>query len=183
MHFFTPTPLLRQVLLAVLALVAGGLGSGCQSSRPGFSFQPAPGRVAAENPANNPVTTITTTPITWARSKVPAVALTLVHAPLRLYQRTLPTPTRAAVSGTVGATHPLAPPVAQRLLAQRRPWLARPRAQAEVGLGTTVLGVLGLVVLPVGLLGLLLGGGLAWGVVAGLGAVAVLVAYLDPFWR
>lgn len=182
MHFFTPTPLLRQVLLAVLALVAGGLGSGCQSSRPGFSFQPAPGRMATENPADNPLATTTTTTTTWARSKVPAVAPTLVHAPLRLHQRTFPAP-RAAVSGTVGAARPLAPPLAQRLLAQRRPWLARPRAQAEVGLGTTVLGVLGLVALPVGLLGLLLGGGLAWGIVAGLGAVAVLVAYLDPFWR
>ena len=178
MHFFTPTPLLRQVLLAVLALVAGGLGSGCQSSRPGFSFQPAPGRVAIKRPA----ATTTTTSTTWATSKVPAVAPTLVHAPPRLHQRTFPMP-RAAVSGTVGVARPLAPPLAQRFLAQRRPWLTRPRAQAEVGLGTTVLGVLGLVALPMGLLGLLLGGGLAWGIVAGLGAVAVLVAYLDPFWR
>ena len=64
----------------------------------------------------------------------------------------------------------------------RRTLLARPRAMAEVGLGTTVLGVLGLVVLPIALLGLLLsGGGLVWGILAGLAAVAVLVAYLDPF--
>ncbi|WP_310394444.1 hypothetical protein [Hymenobacter sp.] len=56
----------------------------------------------------------------------------------------------------------------------------KPEGPAEAGLGTTVLGVLGLVVLPVGLIGLLLGGGLAWGIIAGLGALAVLVAYLDP---
>ena len=60
--------------------------------------------------------------------------------------------------------------------------LRRAHATAEVGLGTTVLGVLGLVVLPIALIGLLLsGGGLVWGLVAGLAALAVLVAYLDPF--
>ncbi|GAB3853227.1 hypothetical protein GCM10028822_21780 [Hymenobacter terrigena] len=66
----------------------------------------------------------------------------------------------------------------------RRPILARPHATAEAGLGTTVLGVLGLVVLPIALLGLLLsGGGLVWGIVAGAAALAVLVAYIDPFGR
>ena len=66
----------------------------------------------------------------------------------------------------------------------QRPLLARPRATAEAGLGTTVLGVLGLVVLPIALLGLLLsGGGLVWGIVAAAAALAVLVAYLDPFGR
>ncbi len=179
MHFFTPTPLLRQGLLAVLTLIAGGLGSGCQSSRAGFSFQPAPGRVAAESLAKSP--TATPTPA-CATPKVLVVNSTLAQEPLRPRQRTTPMP-RPAVSDPVSTLRSFTPPLAQRLLAQRRPWLARPRAQAEVGLGTTVLGVLGLVALPVGLLGLLLGGGLAWGIVAGLGAVAVLVAYLDPFWR
>lgn len=66
----------------------------------------------------------------------------------------------------------------------RRSWLTRPHNTAEAGLGTTVLGVLGLVVLPVALLGLLLsGGGLVWGILAGLAALAVLVAYIDPFGR
>ena len=65
----------------------------------------------------------------------------------------------------------------------RRALLRRPHATAEVGLGTTVLGVLGLVVLPIALIGLLLGGGLVWGVLAGLAALAVLVAYIDPFGR
>ena len=67
---------------------------------------------------------------------------------------------------------------------RRRVLLTRPHTTAEVGLGTTVLGVLGLVVLPIALIGLLLsGGGLVWGIVAGLAALAVLVAYLDPFGR
>jgi hypothetical protein len=51
-----------------------------------------------------------------------------------------------------------------------------------VGLGTTVLGVLGLVLLPIVLIGLLLsGGGLVWAILAGAAALAVLVAYIDPF--
>jgi hypothetical protein len=63
-----------------------------------------------------------------------------------------------------------------------RHFLTRPHATAERGLGTTVLGVLGLIALPVALIGLLLsGGGLVWAIIAGAAAVAVLVAYLDPF--
>jgi len=65
----------------------------------------------------------------------------------------------------------------------RRALLQRPQATTEAGLGTTVLGVLGLIMLPIALVVLLLGGGLVWGIVAGLAALAVLVAYLDPFGR
>lgn len=73
-------------------------------------------------------------------------------------------------------------PTTRPATAHRRALLSRRRATAEVGLGTTVLGVLGLVVLPIALLGLLLsGGGLVWGILAGAAALAVLVAYLDPF--
>ena len=73
-------------------------------------------------------------------------------------------------------------PIERPAASHRRPLLHRPHATAEVGLGTTVLGVLGLIVLPIALIGLLLsGGGLVWGIVAGLAALAVLVAYLDPF--
>ncbi|UOQ75374.1 hypothetical protein MUN84_11605 [Hymenobacter sp. 5516J-16] len=59
--------------------------------------------------------------------------------------------------------------------------VAAPAHGTEVGLGTTVLGVLGLVVLPLALLGLLIWGGPVWAILAGLAALAVLVAYLDPF--
>ena len=55
---------------------------------------------------------------------------------------------------------------------------------APLVLGTTVFGILGIVALPIALLGLLLsGGGLVWGIVAGAAALAILVAYLDPFGR
>ena len=52
----------------------------------------------------------------------------------------------------------------------------------EVGLGTTVLGVLGLIVAPIALIGLLIWGGPVWAILLGLAALAVLVAYIDPFW-
>jgi hypothetical protein len=67
---------------------------------------------------------------------------------------------------------------------QRRALLQRPHATAEAGLGTTVLGVLGLITLPIAALGLILSGGaLGWIIVGGLAALAVLVAYIDPFGR
>lgn len=66
-----------------------------------------------------------------------------------------------------------------RSTAQRQVFV--PQRPTEVGLGTTVLGVLGLVVLPLSLLGLLIWGGPVWAVLAGLAALAVLVAYIDPF--
>ena len=63
----------------------------------------------------------------------------------------------------------------------RRAFRHRAHAPAEVGLGTTVLGVLGLVTLPIALIGLALsGGGVVWAVIAAAAALAVLVAYLDP---
>ena len=66
----------------------------------------------------------------------------------------------------------------------RRSLLHRAQAPAEAGLGTTVFGILGLITLPIALLGLLLsGGGLVWGIVAGAAALAILVAWLDPFGR
>ncbi|GAB2796854.1 hypothetical protein GCM10027175_39690 [Hymenobacter latericoloratus] len=72
-------------------------------------------------------------------------------------------------------------PVQTRPAAQAARKAAGPGHRAEVGLGTTVLGVLGLVVLPVALLGLLIWGGPVWAILGGLAALAVLVAYLDPF--
>jgi hypothetical protein len=59
--------------------------------------------------------------------------------------------------------------------------LARHRPAAESGLGLTVLGLLGMVTLVVALVGLLVsGGGLVWAAIAGVAALVVLLAYLDP---
>jgi hypothetical protein len=76
------------------------------------------------------------------------------------------------------------PKIGQSRTLQRRALLRRPHATAEAGLGTTVLGVLGLIALPIAALGLILSGGaLGWIIVGGLAALAVLVAYIDPFGR
>ena len=59
---------------------------------------------------------------------------------------------------------------------------AAPRNTAESGLGTTFLGILGILAIPVGLIGLLLSGGaLAWGIVALVGGLLLLNAVFEPF--
>ena len=182
MLFATRPHLFHSRLLALLVIV-GGLASGCQSSRPSFSFQPMPGRVrevktaeaivAAPQLATTPATTATDAPVVQPMASAP-IARKYRHGLLQ------PQPVVASVESTIITPLTTARPVVR----YRRPLLARHRATAEAGLGTTVLGVLGLVVLPIALLGLLLsGGGLVWGIVAGAAALAVLVAYLDPFGR
>ena len=177
MFFATRPRLLHSNLLALLVIFAG-LASGCQSSRPSFSFQPAPGRMRAVPETITPPDSLTTratlapvASVMLAGSRAPRQARTQVRAvPM------VETPTAIASTDKSTAKRPMA--------TRRRALLTRPHATAEVGLGTTVLGVLGLVVLPIALIGLLLsGGGLIWGIVAGAAALAVLVAYLDPFGR
>ena len=123
--------------------------------------------------------TVERPPVVAAVSSIPApgprprLVAGAASQKLRLPQP-LTHPAAIAATTVVGA----AAPTPER----RRTWLRRPHATAEMGLGTTVLGVLGLIALPIALVGLLLsGGGLVWALVAGLAAVAVLVAYLDPF--
>lgn len=82
-------------------------------------------------------------------------------------------PTASAAQAATTSRVSAASAKARRAFAPQRP--------AEVGLGTTVLGVLGLIVLPISLLGMLIWGGPVWLVLAGLSALAVLVAYIDPF--
>ncbi len=176
---FSPYPrLFNQLLLALLTLAFAGLSTGCQSTRPSFSFQPASRRL--------PALAAPTAPTTATANTLPAPAIPLVaaasqpapmHYPSR--QRARPVPRPLPKEAILAPT-----PVASRFLARRRPLLSRPHAQAEAGLGTTVLGILGLVVLPIALIGLALsGGGVVWAIVAGAAALAVLVAYLDPFGR
>ena len=173
-----PRPRLCHLALLALLLVAGGLASSCQSSRPSFSFQPGPGlQPRHEASSRAPAPNAPAAPSTAAAQAEPAApSNSPPAAPNR--RRNQSRHRLAAIAAIPGAARPAARPAAPH----RRTLLARPHAAAEAGLGTTVLGVLGLVVLPIALLGLLLsGGGLVWGVVAGAAALAVLVAYLDPF--
>ena len=178
MLFATRPRLFHPRFLALLVAFAG-LARSCQSSRPGFSFQPAPGRLRAV-PVAVPVAAATEDP---AAAKVTLVAASpKFHAGIRP-EKPRRQPLRPAPA-TVAAAPAVPAEVAHtKTVMHRRALLHRPHATAEAGLGTTVLGVLGLVVLPIALIGLLLGGGLVWGVVAGLAALAVLVAYIDPFGR
>ena len=159
--------------LALLALLFGGVGTGCQSARGGYSFQP----IAS--------TTVVATTVTAPPTAAPQ--------PRRMATATAPEALATAAAPRPRGARPILPPARQLAAAsphyltattRQHPWRLRHRPQgtAEVGLGTTVLGVLGLVALPIALIGLLLsGGGLVWGLVAGAAALAVLVAYLDPF--
>ena len=156
-------------------LAAASLLAGCQSNRSGFSFRPAPRAVALEKfvapagPAATEAAPTAAAPFATAAANQSVIPQSKAQAPHLVHR-----PARG-----LAAWQPA--PLARRPPAAQHPQ-PKPQAPAEVGLGTTVLGVLGLVVLPIALLGLLLsGGGLVWGVVAGLAALAVLVAKLDPF--
>lgn len=151
--------------------------SGCQSSRPGFAFQPAPHwpqqTEIAVAVAATPDSATAAVPILAARIASP-VSQAQHAARRQAAARHIAALSKAVLIPKI--SHPMGP--------QRRALLQRPHATAESGLGTTVLGVLGLIALPIAAVGLILSGGaLGWIIVGGLAALAVLVAYIDPFGR
>lgn len=160
------------IVSAVLLLLV----TGCQSTRVAYRFQPpagtSPRQLAATPPDSG----------AWAVAPASAPQAVLARAGntkrVQPARRQLRQQLRRAVAQAVAR-----PAVSFRpkSAAQQVRRVAGPRHTTEVGLGTTVLGVLGLVVLPVALLGLLIWGGPVWAVLAALAALAVLVAYLDPF--
>ena len=121
-------------------------------------------------------------PVTAGAAPAPCTAPTAT--PAAVEQVPLLAPAPPLTTGPVETLAAVAPTPGRAVSHLRRKPLHRAHAPAEAGLGTTVLGVLGLITLPIALLGLLLsGGGLVWGIVAGAAALAMLVAYLDPFGR
>jgi hypothetical protein len=182
MQFTTPSRLFDFQWLAALVVFAG-LASGCQSSRPRFSFQPTPSRVRPATVAMRPPTATASAETLVAPAPAVAAAQPDNYRVVGHTPHHLKPPTHPAVGQA--ATMPDTRPLVKRVATLRpRVLLNRPHATAEAGLGTTVLGVLGLVVLPIALIGLAIsGGGLVWGIVAGAAALAVLVAYIDPFGR
>ena len=172
-------PRLFSSYLLPLLVVVAGLMSSCQSSRPSFAFQPAPHRVA---PAGN--STIETAPTDSASATVAESVPVAPAWPATTRARGKARRQAAATRVAAVAKAALVPTFSRPAGARQRALLHRSHGTAEVGLGTTVLGVLGLVVLPIALIGLAIsGGGLVWAIVAGAAALAVLVAYLDPFGR
>lgn len=122
------------------------------------------------------------TPTLPSTTPIPAAKPSAAVAPLRPRAKAH-TPKPAAVATTPKAIRkPLPQQLAQTVQRLAPRPAAVPSNTTEVGLGTTVLGVLGLIVAPIALIGLLIWGGLAWSILLGLAALAVLIAYLDPFW-
>ena len=180
-------------LLAVLAVFAG-LASGCQSSRPSFSFQPimlrantpmlhpsahAAPALASTTPEAEPMQPNATEEVAVIPSAKPATKPIVVTAE-QLPSHSIQLQTQ--VSGTTSAT--VASGVStsgQQAGLQRRQLLRRAHAPAAQGLGLTVLGILGMVVLVVALVGLAIsGGGVGWVLTATIAAGMVLLAYLNP---
>ncbi|GGG39805.1 hypothetical protein [Hymenobacter glacieicola] len=172
----------RRARLAVhvsILLVALGLTAGCRSSHSAYQFRPAP--AVAHGRAPLPDSGAVAAPLApGTEQAVPArVASRRAASRPRPVARKLRLQMPRAVAASVGRARQAVAHVRPGAQAARHS--AAPRRVTEVGLGTTVLGVLGLVVLPVALLGLLIWGGPVWAILAGLAALAVLVAYLDPF--
>ena len=168
------TPAARPLAYLLVALCALLTLAGCQSTRPTYSFQPrsttAPS-LPTDSALVTPVAPVTATPGTAAVKTVSHGQLVRVMRPRAMRQQLR----RAVAQATAAA------PVRRTML--RPTHRAAPGTQAvqEVGLGTTVLGVLGLIVGPIALIGLLIWGGPVWATLLGLAALAVLVAYIDPF--
>lgn len=164
--------------LLVLLVALGSIASGCQSSRSSFSFQPVVLRAAAAPAPHVAMASASVAAPVASAAPAPRTAATPAAA------AALPAPAPPVAAGPAETLASVAPAPGHTASHMHRHLLRRAHAPAEAGLGTTVLGILGLVTLPVALLGLLLsGGGLVWGIVAGAAALAILVAYLDPFGR
>ncbi|QNH62310.1 hypothetical protein [Hymenobacter sediminicola] len=176
MHIPTPFHSLRAVFRLLNALLILSVVASCSGSRSAYQFQPA-ATAAVQRPAFTPDSAATSTIAAAPVSAAEISALSL--QPHRQEGKRKPQQAVAQLVNHARAQQKqlLAKPTKQ----QEATKASSPQRPAEVGLGTTVLGVLGLVVLPISLLGLLIWGGPVWAVLAGLAALAVLIAYLDPF--
>ena len=164
--------------LASLLLAAGtaGLGTGCQTAKLDYVFRPQPRQAVVSAPAVQ-LTAVSVPPRQHLTLRPAAAALPAprVSAAARQPGPNSGRPRRATVAaGAIVSPQAVVHRAQQRLLRRS------PQAPAEQGLGLTVFGLLGMVAVVVGLVGLLISGGLGWAVVAGLGAVAVLLAWLIP---
>lgn len=175
---------LRLFFHVLSALLVLGATASCSSSQSAFQFRPAPSGLGQQSVAAAPAQPeVAMLPVSTPAAAQPSVQ-TQKHRP-----HTLPKARVRRLARPVAALARLTPATSATQSATKRQvstlakvrWAFAPQRPAEVGLGTTVLGVLGLIVLPLSLLGLLIWGGPVWLVLAGLSALAVLIAYLDPF--
>jgi hypothetical protein len=168
---------LTRLSLAVTVLL---LAASCHSTQVAYQFRPAPSHPAATTVTTDsvavlaPVTAVAAVPITMVATVTASQPAQAALPPTRQLRQL-----RRVVAHNLGQQ--LTKATTSRSAAQHTHQVARPHQTAEVGLGTTVLGVLGLIVLPISLIGLLIWGGPVWAILAGLSALAILIAYLDPF--
>ena len=167
---------LRAVFHLLNVLLVVSVAAGCSSSRSAYQFRPA-ATVATQRPVATPDSAQALAAMAKA-VLMPASATQLIQPRKQTQKRP---PRRIVAQAVKQAKAQQKQLLAQPTRQQETTKVASPQRPAEVGLGTTVLGVLGLVVLPISLLGLLIWGGPVWAVLAGLAALAVLIAYLDPF--
>ncbi|MBC6700019.1 hypothetical protein [Hymenobacter sp. BT190] len=165
-------------------LVLGAMAS-CSSSQLAYQFRPAPSGQVQQPVAATPAEHAAVQPAAAPSAAQPTlvqIRKQQKHVLSKAQVRRLERPVAALVRATLPATSATQAATKPRISAPVKVRQAfAPQQPAEVGLGTTVLGVLGLIVLPLSLLGLLIWGGPVWLVLAGLSALAVLIAYLDPF--
>jgi hypothetical protein len=167
----------RHLTRLSFALVVVALAASCHSTQVAFQFRPPTSLSAATMVSPDsvvapvPATAVAAPAVTALTLKEPTQTKLRPAQQVRQLRRVVaqalgqqPTTTIAIHRGTQSAQH-----------------VTRPQQTAEVGLGTTVFGVLGLIALPISLLGLLIWGGPVWAILAGLSALAILIAYLDPF--
>ncbi len=124
--------------LAPLAFCFGWLSTGCQSIRPGYSFQPITTTLVPEGPVAASVADIKLSPQqhVTALETAPAIAETHPAARRHAVRQWLGAPQRLAFEPRRVANAPVQPPRRLR---------AAPHATAEAGLGRTVLFIVGVV--------------------------------------
>jgi hypothetical protein len=164
----------RRVAALLLTASLTGLGLGCQTAKVDYTFRPLSHSTAILTAATAPAAQ----PSVPLNSVTAAEQLTASRVAQAIEHRK-PARPRVARHRTVAVSARQAR-VVGRVLHQARHVRRSPQAPAEQGLGLAVLGILGLVAAVVGLIGLLLTGGVAWAVVAGVGAALALLAWLVP---
>lgn len=166
-------------LTSGILLLLGVGASSCQSTKVAYQFRPAaapPIAAQVQQPGVQPTPAVSYQPVL-----PPATGAVATPAPTPVRVRRLARLQRQVASVVAAAPRSVVRLRQESATQKVRRHQVRPHSTTEVGLGTTVLGVLGLVVLPISLIGLLIWGGPVWAILAGLSALAILVAYLDPF--
>ena len=138
-----------------------------------IAAQPATAAIAGKPASARTARAVVTAPNATPAALEAAVEQAKTPTPQAVIADAWPTSASAATPATV----------LKRQLATHRyaRLLRRAHAPAEAGLGLTVLGLLAMVVLVVALIGLAIsGGGLGWIITAGVAALVILLAYLDP---